>query len=1397
MKSIFKKRNIMVMLVTMASCFGIRAYAQEDGTDPNDMPGAPGPVSFISAIAVDTKRLATDRIHYIPDHGFNLIDKDLNKGCRGSDYVYVGFKTTNDPTQAIMDIIVVTDETGGNLYRGDNHRTIVWRGKTYYPAEYGSDSKGGNLTRGSEYHNQYLYYTKDRSSAGISLSDQPLTSISIAPNPKGPSEEYAKGVFIDDSHSQFLLKSGEMGAGDFYMRFGRHTHIQSSEPNPDGFHTCTVCKAVLDMNTDIPQLDEGGFYGIRNAAQLHWFIDYVNSDPAHCNASARLYENIDLTTSQAEGMKYDPIGSGNNYCVDGANWTGTFDGNGHSISNLKQDVITQDSKTTDVLGFIGVANGCTVTNLKLLNVDLSCTYYGQGYGPYVAGIIGYATGGTITVEDCEVSGTIKALAPNSNEDSYAAGILCNIVSASNDVHIKGCINNADITSSKDASGILCLGNSDFTAEIEECENNGNVTSIESIAYAITYDPDCGYVKNCLNTGKVVINNGDSDDIGVFCYFNDEHCTNNLIFAGCIYVENSADKLLKYRNYMVGNTDVNHISAEDCKSGKACFLLNNETTQDAVWTQHLGTENYPLPHKREYVVSKYTWYENGTTPTDRFTNYKMFADDANSVHRWKESNVTCNADMTTASATLTCKLCNKKITDVTANRVGSKTVFKEMLCDRDGLEEYAFQTNVDGEVFKFYVLKEIPNNNKTSHGNYVFNAELGVKLCEKCGHVANEGFEKPEESDSEYGVGVVSMISKPGHLLWYNRYDQGYGRNVKLLNDLDFSYIMSHRDDCAYVIGSFSGNLFDGNGHTIRGYNNSTSLYYDYDGGFLNIVEGATIKDLTIEGNVNNGASRAAILCNSLNQSTIANCIVRGKISVGMYKDNSIAAGICAGAGNECVIQGCRNYADIHGTGNMVAGIVADCMGHGDRPTRISKCANYGNISGKQFVGGIIGNCNPDDGIVRVADCANYGNIDGENGLGGIVGKQECRDYSEQSALETSYGINTGKITLLAGSNAKGGLCGTVACGIDDGSLEAKQFYYTNVPVAVGTVEKGKLITSNVKWETEEEIASDATCAALNFAGNEFFRAIDPEFDSDDNEESEDEDDEWETEFINKNKAVWALEDVNGKYFPSPFGTKKREIVHLNGEKLYVVEGEVLDKLEILDGFYFNSPTTFSVKDLYYDRNEVKVKKDFYATINLPFAFRDERLKIFAYDHYDSQVGRIYLREVDETMPETPYLVRLADNAGIDEAPLLIEAKNAGIAKSVQQFPKLSSQIPSMATGFYGTYAKQKVVNGNDGFYCFSTKHGDFRKANTTSGTKVGPFRAVFKIKEDNAAAKFAKLSLSEGEDDETTTYIDQSLFVEGDANAPVYNMNGQRIAKSDKRLPGGIYIKGGKKIMVR
>lgn len=1392
------------MLVAVASCFGIKAYAQENDTDPSDMPGASGPISFISAIAVDTKSLATDNLHYIPDNHFTLIDKDLNKGRTGSDYVYIGFKTTNDPTEAITDIIVVNNFDGSE-YRGDNHKTIVWNGKTYYPAEYGSDSKGGNLNRGaSGIDNVYLYYTKDRHSAGITLEDKPLRSISVeeglyyigGTQPPGYYEQFAVGLKYLNNTFSAVPDPGNMGAEKFYfLKLDRHTHTKSSEPNPDGFHTCTVCKAVLDMNTDVPQLDEGGFYGIRNAAQLHWFINYVNSDPAHSNASARLYENIDLATSQASGMKFDPIGSGEKYFKDGAPvnyWAGTFDGNGRSISNLQQDGTTSKNMPTNVLGFIGAAKDCKVTNLKLKDADLSCTQ-GQGDGSYVAGIIGYATGTKIVVEDCEVNGTIKASVQDSNQESYAAGIL-NFNDESGIVTVKGCINNASITSKNYVAGILARSYTHITVKIDECENNGNVTSNENKAYAISNATFSGHVKNCLNTGNVRSFDSREDissenHIGEFCAFAYGSCTNNLIISGCKYYMDLPRKLLGYKNYELGDTDENHLSAGDCNNGKACFLLNNETNQDVIWTQHLGEEDYPHPHNREYVVSRYTWHDNGFYEEDRFTNYKMFADDANTVHRWEESNVTCNSDMTTATATLTCKLCNKKI-NVTANRTG-KTVFKEALCDREGLEEYAFQTNAEGEAFKFYVTKEITNYLTKSHGNYIFNAELGVKVCDRCGHVANEGFEEPERIDD------VICISKPGHLMWLNEHLGAHrGEHVKLMNDLDISYLMSHKDESCSFIYNFKKTVFDGNEHTISGYNNYTPERYS---SFFGLTDESVIKNLTIEGNVHGEEGNVAMMCYSLENSRMDNCIVRGKVSAGKYVRGTCSAGL-VGEVSGSVVYGCRNYADVLGTSGYVGGIAFECKRNDDNepPLTISKCANYGNISGLYNIGGIVSFCDPTSGTIRISDCANYGNIDGNYNVGGITGRLENDRYRLLTTIEVFYGINVGKITLHKESNAKGGLCGIINYAIDSNSLEAKQFYYTNVPVAVGTIENGRLVTNNVKWETEKEIASDATCAALNYVDNDYFYAIDPDYDNATNDgESDDEDDSEEREFINQNKAVWALENVNGKLFPSPFGTLKREIVHLNGEKLYVIQDEVLDKLEILDGFYFNSPTTFSVKDLYYNRNEVKVKKDFYATINLPFAFRDERLKIFAYDHYDNQTGRIYLREVEETEPETPYLVRLADNSTADEAELLIKAENAGIAKSIQQFPKLNSQIPYMETGFYGTYAKQRVVNGADGFYCFSTKYGDFRKANITTGTKVGPFRAVFKIKHDSAADTFTQLPLYEGEDYNIETYIDPTLFIEGDAKAPIYNLNGQRIANSDKRLPDGIYIKGSKKIIVK
>ena len=94
------------------------------------------------------------------------------------------------------------------------------------------------------------------------------------------------------------------------------------------------------------------------------------------------------------------------YCeanIDNGGWTpisskfkGTFNGNGHTISNMKIN-----KPDTEYRGFFSALNGATVKNLKLENVDV------VGLN-YVGGLVGKADFGAI-IENSSVSGSVQGI----------------------------------------------------------------------------------------------------------------------------------------------------------------------------------------------------------------------------------------------------------------------------------------------------------------------------------------------------------------------------------------------------------------------------------------------------------------------------------------------------------------------------------------------------------------------------------------------------------------------------------------------------------------------------------------------------------------------------------------------------------------------------------------------------------------------------------------------------------------------------------------------------------------------------------------------------------------------------------------------------------------------------
>ena len=133
---------------------------------------------------------------------------------------------------------------------------------------------------------------------------------------------------------------------------------------------------AIDLKKDQGYILEDGIYKVYNADGL---MAWANNDDKWSNCT--LTADIDIT-----GLDWAPVASHD------SPYTGTFDGNGHTITGLRID---NDGEYAGMFAVLG--EGGTVRNLTLDNAVINGTIY-------VGGIAGRRLGGTI--EGCSVSGTI-------------------------------------------------------------------------------------------------------------------------------------------------------------------------------------------------------------------------------------------------------------------------------------------------------------------------------------------------------------------------------------------------------------------------------------------------------------------------------------------------------------------------------------------------------------------------------------------------------------------------------------------------------------------------------------------------------------------------------------------------------------------------------------------------------------------------------------------------------------------------------------------------------------------------------------------------------------------------------------------------------------------------------
>ena len=346
------------------------------------------------------------------------------------------------------------------------------------------------------------------------------------------------------------------------------------------------------VTTEQPAAGDGSSanpYQIANAAQLAWFRDWVNGTytPAegetatlHKTAYAKLTADIDMSSVCSEAIgSWVPI----------ASYKGTFDGNGHTLSNLYVN------RTTEYVGMFGSTSDCTIKNITFSGVNIT----GGNYTGII-GSINKCSVTNVTVTDGVITG-----------DDYVGGI-CGSGSESTISH---CTNHAQVTGKWNVGGIsgqFSKGSSQ--GSISHCANYGNV---EGICYV------GGFFGTCLTYGTTfslsnVISTGNVTE--TFSYH--EGTAGMVVgYLGGIlilpdYAVFNSDATLTGNGTVQAARGIGYIGGEvngetagyttaQLQSGMVTYLLQS-TAPEGTWGQQLGIDDYPQ------LGSAHTVYAEGNT-----------------------------------------------------------------------------------------------------------------------------------------------------------------------------------------------------------------------------------------------------------------------------------------------------------------------------------------------------------------------------------------------------------------------------------------------------------------------------------------------------------------------------------------------------------------------------------------------------------------------------------------------------------------------------------------------------------------------------------------------------------------------------------------------------------------
>ena len=720
-----------------------------------------------------------------------------------------------------------------------------------------------------------------------------------------------------------------------------------------------------------------------------------------------------------------------------------------------------------------------------------------------------------------------------------------------------------------------------------------------------------------------------------------------------------------------------------------------------------------------------------------------------------------------------------------------------------------------------------------------NVTLNVKLTQLPAGMTGNGSEaKP------------FVLKTADHLAWFRDYvnDDHPSTCAKIADDveeIDMSSICHKADTEKQVaelswipIGNSDNNMyrgtFDGNGKTISNlYINAISD----NTGIFGCLGYGSIKNITFgNAKVNSTGDNTGILagiagsCMIENIKTLANCSVEGKESVG---------GIAGDAkGN---ISNCENHAAVKGA--VYVGGIAGWYDGSDNS--ITSCANYGVVTGSgNNVGGMVGYFR--SGTIQ--NSANYGNITGYEDVGNLIG----------NAIECNLNnvLGTGNVTATSNKEYAGLLVGSIkyassctASGIlaynSSAKLTINKTEQTDGAVkAIGqgslTYPEGMNEADVIKVFNPEQLKSGEVAYLLNGSKSEgelawYQKLLGAEADAYPVLTAAEGNTVYKVSYCDGTDSSYSnssseneLVHVASATLNSPVFDSAKLIYHMGcsnescPEHKYVADADgtleatkstdgkfYVEELNLTDASAINTKAEFTVKDLQYSR-QLNEGQTGYVTLCLPFDIyvADVTGAEKCYPVGDMMIHMptndasvlkfvLMLDEQSVIKAGTPMIVKLGAKGtalNLIATAQNVEYNAAPTAKSLTVrdwdgktgFMTICHELTNASIG--GVYTTTPMVEGSYSF----REDGKF-------GIHTGnlsPYRMYLNVQPSQSASSRTMLFSIGLPDDSSTTGIRIISLGDGKqtGSSAIYTLEGQRVMGTPRQ---GIYIKNGKKFSVK